>query len=318
MSSNKVPDYSNRVVAEVRPMDAVDLERILELRESVRWSADPAAFELLRGFDGARWAVAATESGQLVGMIGAVPFGGIGVICHLAVHGSVRRRGIGNRLAEWAVWYLTSRGASTVRLESTPEAEGLYRSLGFRAVARRALYRDGGGGTGQKRARSLLRESAGDEYEVSPLVIGDLAEVYGLDLWSFGADRSDLLQAILRLHPGWGMAARDAGGRMVGYLIQTTTRAGCRFGPFMAAEAAVARALLSRALKDSGTATGTRGPPARSPELLVPGGPEGRFARELLEEFGFVGAPDRLRMELGEPAEPRGLRTYGMTPYLST
>jgi ribosomal protein S18 acetylase RimI-like enzyme len=274
-------------------MSDMDLERILELRESVRWSAGPGAFELLRGFRDARWAVAEAPGGSLVGMVGAVPFGEIGVLCHLAVRRSVRGRGLGRRLAEWAVAYLRSQGARTVRLESTPEAESLYRSLGFRDVARRSFYR-----------LRELRGGGGPEgrYRVSPLVIGDLPELYGLDLWSFGADRSNLLQAILRLHPGWGITARDVSGRMVGYLMRT----GRRLGPFMAANDGVARTLLACALE------------ARRQgelEVMAPGGgPAGR----LLEEFGFAGRPDRLRMELGEKPEPRGLRAYGMTPYLAT
>ena len=39
----------------VRRMTDADLDRILELRSVVRWSADPRAFDLLRGVRGARW-----------------------------------------------------------------------------------------------------------------------------------------------------------------------------------------------------------------------------------------------------------------------
>jgi hypothetical protein len=38
----------------------------------------------------------------------------------------------------------------------------------------------------------------------------------------------------------------------------------------------------------------------------------------LLDEFGFVGREDRLRMELGEAPHAEGLQTYGTTPYLAT
>ena len=51
-------------------------------------------------------------------------------------------------------------------------------------------------------------------------------------------------------------------------------------------------------------------------EIVVPvkEGP----ARGLLNEFGFVGREDRLRMELGEAPHVEGLQTYGTTPYLAT
>jgi hypothetical protein len=65
----------------VRQMGDADLERILELRSIVRWSADPRAFSLLRGVRDARWAVAEAPDGDLAGMVGAVPLGDIGVLC---------------------------------------------------------------------------------------------------------------------------------------------------------------------------------------------------------------------------------------------
>ena len=69
----------------MRPMGDVDLERVRELRSEVRWAADPRAFDLLRGMREARWAVAEASDGALAGMVGAVPLGRIGVLCHHAV-----------------------------------------------------------------------------------------------------------------------------------------------------------------------------------------------------------------------------------------
>jgi hypothetical protein len=55
--------------------------------------------------------------------------------------------------------------------------------------------------------------------------------------------------------------------------------------------------------------------PNRHLEVVVPGE---SLAHDLLEEFGFVGREDRLRMELGEARRTKGLQTYGTTPYLAT
>src|SRR5215216_6167158 len=87
-------------------MDDADLERILELRSIVRWSADPRAFDLLRGVRDARWAVAEAPDGELAGMVGAVPLGDIGVLCHLAVHDGYRGLGLGALLSTGAEAYL--------------------------------------------------------------------------------------------------------------------------------------------------------------------------------------------------------------------
>jgi len=288
----------------VRQMNDADLDRILELRSVVRWSADPRAFDLLRGVRGARWAVAETPGGSLAGMVGAVPLGDVGIICHLAVHDGHRSSGLGTLLSSWAIAYLKSRGAQTVRLYTTRKAEGLYRSLGFEEVAPRTVYRL------EEGARKLRRPARLDGHEVSTLTFGDLPELYGVDLWSSGANRSALILATLKLHPGQGLVARDATGRIKGYLIRSSIGRTARVGPFLASTPDVARLLLTGALQVTGGA----------PVQVTAPGPIDRQAHSLLQEFGFEGKQDRVRMELGEAKPPRrdGLVHYGTTAYLAT
>jgi GNAT superfamily N-acetyltransferase len=288
----------------VRQMTEADLERILELRSIVRWSADPRAFDLLRGVRDARWAVAETPDGDLAGMVGAVPLGDIGILCHLAVHDGYRGIGLGALLSSWAVAYLKSRGAKTVRLYATLRAEALYRSLGFEEVTPRTVYRLEEGPW-----RLRVPEQV-DGHRVETLTFGDLPELYGVDNWSYGADRSALLFATLRLHPGRGLLARDSTGRIKGYLIRSGRGGATRIGPFLASTPDVAHLLLARALVVTG---------GRPVQVTIPG-PSGCQAHSLLQEFGFEGTEDRMRMELGErPAAcPTGLVHYGTTPYLAT
>lgn len=282
-------------------MSSIDLERVRELRSVVRWAADPQAFGLLRGISDARWAVAEAPGGGLAGMVGAVPFGRIGVLCHLAVHDGYRGMGLGAGLTRWAVAYLRSRGAGLIRLYSTLQAERLYRSAGFEPVCRRTVYRLDR--TPGERARGRAWG-----YEVSILTGSDLRELCGVDLWCYGADRSALIQATLDLHPGEGLVARDSTGRIRGYLLQSASPGGTRVGPFMASDTTAARLLLTNALASGdapfeATVTGDGGP-----------------AHGLLRELGFTGRPDRLRMELGEVRDGHqpGLLQYATTPYLAT
>jgi ribosomal protein S18 acetylase RimI-like enzyme len=283
----------------VRQMDDADLERILELRSVVRWSADPRAFDLLRGVRGARWAVAEMPGGTLAGMVGAVPFGDVGILCHLAVHDGHRGFGLGVLLSSWAVTYLKSRGAKTVRLYSTGRAEALYRSLGFKEIASRTVYR-------LEEPRKLRLPAQVDGHRVETLTFGDSPELYGVDRWSYGADRSALIFATLRLHPGQGLVARDSTGAIKGYLIRSSLGRTTRIGPFLASTPNVARLLLAHALSMTG------GAPA---QVTVPTG-----RHPLLQEFGFEGTQDRMRMELGETRADRqaGLVHYGTTAYLAT
>ena len=299
----------------VRRMNDVDLWRILELRETVRWSADPRAFDLLRGMGEARWAVAedgGRSDAGVVGMVGAVPLGDVGILCHLAVDHRYRGLGLGARLTGWAISYLLSRRVKSVRLDSTRDAEGLYRSMGFEPVFARTEYRLEGGalaarlrGDGYRGARGF---SEAEGLRVAPLLFGDLPELCGVDLWSYGADRSALILATLRQYPGWGLLARDASGRVQGYLVRSASGTTVRVGPFMASSPAVARVLLTRALETDG---------GRSVEVSLPAPPESP-AHNLLREFGFVGRRGRLRMELGKSSPTEGLRAYATTPYLAT
>jgi GNAT superfamily N-acetyltransferase len=287
----------------IRQMDDVDLGHVRELRSVVHWAADPRAFDLLRGMRDARWAVAEASENSLVGMVGAVPLGRIGILCHLAVRDDYRKMGLGFRLSSWAVLYLRSRGAEVVRLYSTRWAEGLYRSLGFKAGAPRTVYRL------EEGCHNWVREGT-DGYRVGTLSFEDLPELYGVDRWSYGADRSALIFATLRLHPGGGLVARDSTGRIKGYLVRSSSGRVDRVGPFVASTSGVARLLLSGALRAGG------GSPM---EVTVSGAVESP-AHDLLREFGFKGRRDRLRMELGaeDVVRSTGLEHYGTTPYLAT
>jgi GNAT superfamily N-acetyltransferase len=287
----------------IRLMEDVDLGRVRELRSVVRWAADPRAFDLLRGVRDARWAVAEASDGALAGMVGAVPLGRIGILCHLAVRDDYRKIGLGARLSSWAVLYLRSLGAEVVRLYSTRRAEGLYRSMGFRPDVPRTVYR-----LEAAPVPRPAREEA-DGHRVGTLSFGDLPELYGVDHWTYGADRSALIFATLRLHPGGGLLARDSTDRIQGYLVRSAAGRVTRLGPFVAATPEVARLLLANALHDSG------GAPI---EVTVPGVVESP-AHDLLREFGFEGRKGRLQMELGpEGAIQTGLDHYGTTPYLAT
>lgn len=302
LASNRREASGKRSGLRVRRMEVSDVERVLELRSVVSWAADPRAFDLLRGVRDARWFVAEAPDGGLSGMVGAVPLGSVGILCHLAVHHEYRGLGIGRELSAWAVAYLKGRGTETVRLYATEPAEPIYRALGFRETGRRTAYRLDGP------ARAAAPTGA-DTGRTDTLRFGDLPELYGVDLWGHGADRSPLIFSALGLRFGKGLVSRDAAGRIEGYLILDASDAPVRIGPFAARTPEAAKRLLFRALEAAGDA----------PVRIVAPGPEGCPSHDLLREVGFVGRPDRLRMELGRSVDvPGGLVQYGTTPFVAT
>jgi len=106
-----------------------------------------------------------------------------------------------------------------------------------------------------------------------------------------------------------GLVAKDAAGRIEGYLILDASDHPVRLGPFSAKTADAARRLLLRALEAAGDA----------PVRAIATGPDGCPSHDLFREFGFVGRKDRLRMERGEEAaDPGGLLQYATTPFMAT
>jgi hypothetical protein len=77
------------------------------------------------------------------------------------------------------VAYLKSRGAQVVRLYSTRKAEGPYRSLGFREVAPRTVYR-------LEEPRKLRVPAQLDGHTIGMLTFGDLPELYGVAIGATG------------------------------------------------------------------------------------------------------------------------------------
>lgn len=293
--------------ARLRPMLRADRERLAELEEISHPFSPSRGFGLLRHVRGARWAVAETSKGRITGMVGAVPLGETGILCHLAVHPDHRRRGLGAALSSWAVSYLRNWGAETIRLYSTAQAENLYLSLGFEPVARRSVFSLDPAGRTSGRSREERRAASG--HRVSRLSLRDLPELCALDRRSCGADRAALILSTLRAYPGPGLVARDACDRVSGYLLSSAGGGAVRIGPFAAATPGIARALLSGSL------------PATAPnspvEVVVPD-PTNSPAREVLQGFGFRERQDRLRMELGDPPSQGGFEQYATTPYLAT
>ncbi len=297
---------------DVRPMYGADLKRVSELREAACCSADPRSFGLCRSISGARWAVAEAPGGHLAGIVGAVPLGETGILCHLAVHPDHRGRGLGTALSSWAVSYLRSWGVGTVRLYSTSQAERLHLSMGFEPVTHLGVFRLDG--AAKERAATLCRSReatvhTADGQRVSRLSLKDLPELCGLDRRSCGADRAALILTTLKTYPGPGLVARNASDRISGYLLSSAAGGTISIGPFAAASPAIARALLARVLL--ATRADTR------IEVVVPN-PTGSPAQEVLEGLGFHHRRDRLLMELGEARTRTGFEQYGTTPYLAT
>lgn len=128
----------------IRPMNAGDLDAVTAIEEATfarPWSRQSFQQELERNV-AARYLVA-EKNGQVVGYAGAWIILDESHITNIAITEAERGKGIGRKLTEALMQYLSNLGASYATLEvrvSNERAQHLYKSLGFVSVGKRKRY----------------------------------------------------------------------------------------------------------------------------------------------------------------------------------
>ena len=128
----------------IRPMNAGDLDAVTAIEEATfarPWSRQSFQQELERNV-AARYLVA-EKNGQVVGYAGAWIILDESHITNIAITEAERGKGIGRKLPEALMQYLSNLGASYATLEvrvSNERAQHLYKSLGFVSVGKRKRY----------------------------------------------------------------------------------------------------------------------------------------------------------------------------------
>lgn len=154
--------------------------------------------------------VVAETDGIIVGTGCAIayPDAGFGWVGVIATEPGYERRGIGRLVTEHVAEILRRHGCAAV-LDASLSGGPLYESMGFVDH-------------GLTRVLSIDVASdpaAGAAAPVRSITSADLADVAAFDREVFGADRSRLLEILVRTFPGRTGLVRDAGGVVVGYVI---------------------------------------------------------------------------------------------------
>ncbi|MBR6028661.1 MAG: ribosomal protein S18-alanine N-acetyltransferase [Clostridia bacterium] len=138
---------SNEPVIRRMTMDDLPAVDAIEKATFARpWPESAYAHELQKN-PAARYLVAETD-GKVAGFAGAWIIIDESHITNIAVAEAARGQGIGRKLTEALLQYLSNLGAAYTTLEvreSNAAAIGLYRSLGFQAVGRRKRYYEDNG-----------------------------------------------------------------------------------------------------------------------------------------------------------------------------
>ncbi|AEJ43993.1 GNAT family N-acetyltransferase [Alicyclobacillus acidocaldarius] len=191
--------------------------------ESVGWRLDPAEIDLLFAAGGA-WG--AYVDGHLAGVASVYRYGQrLAWLGNVAVLPDVQRRGIGSKLIDHVLrQFEGAAGAVPVGLVARKELAPLYARFGFRPVGEVVRL-----GTNRVLVHHLPQEPLGVEGQ------GDawLEDVRRLDEHAFGADRSELLQRVMRAADKV-IAVCDDAGKAQGMGVALPSETGMRVGPILA------------------------------------------------------------------------------------
>ncbi len=260
----------------VRPMQAADLERVDDV---LRAAFDrPASF-----LDHARLTCrlqpdgvfVAERAGAIVGTVGAVDYGEVVYVGLMAVTPAEQGRGIGRLLMEHLLTWVDRRGGVAVLLDATDRGALLYETLGFADDSAAYLYVGPSAMALHGNALPCGQQTPTGGASMRLAAPADLDELAAFDAPRFGADRRKLLAALLVEQGEPCLVARDALGRVAGYLFVR----GAVLGPWVADDAEVAEVLLIRARSMRDTASG------EGAQVMLPRSNEA--ARSLLLVHGF-------------------------------
>ena len=147
--STAAPEEKETANVRIRRMRMRDVDAVAAIEEATfarPWSRESFRQELERN-KAARYLVA-EKNGQVVGYAGAWIIIDESHITNIAVTEEERGRGIGRKLTEALMQYISNLGAAYATLEvrvSNERAQNLYRSLGFVSVGKRKRYYEDNG-----------------------------------------------------------------------------------------------------------------------------------------------------------------------------
>ena len=134
------------VIRRMKPEDVDEVAAIEQATFARPWSRESFRQEMERN-KAARYLVAVRE-GKIIGYAGAWIILDESHITNIAVTEAERGKGIGRRLTEALMQYISNLGAAYATLEvrvSNERAQHLYKSLGFVSVGKRKRYYEDNG-----------------------------------------------------------------------------------------------------------------------------------------------------------------------------
>lgn len=216
-----------------------DIADALALSVEAGWNQIAADWRIFLELGEAYGLTAEDEGGRLIASAAILPHGDrFGWISMVLVTAARQRRGLASWLLRHSIEALEARRLVPL-LDATPAGRAVYLGLGFEDCwsLRRLVLRQ------PPRAGA---EAVPEGVLVRPLKEEDWAPAIAYDRAAFGAERGTLLRRLAKRLPPAALIA-ERGGEIAGVLLGRDGRVMSQLGPLVAADDAVARALLGRA-----------------------------------------------------------------------
>ena len=184
----------------------------------------------------------AEYDGRVAGVVCGNDYGTSAYVSLMGVDPALQRRGIGSALMTALIAWCDERGFRDVRLDATDAGAPLYERFGFVDFGATIVFERGDTTERERSAERLRAEEPPPRARIAAATERDVAAIARIDAVAFGADRSPMLEPLLAAH-GALLASNERG-----YVVVQRSLPYARIGPWIAADAGIARELLEAAL----------------------------------------------------------------------
>jgi GNAT superfamily N-acetyltransferase len=219
---------------EVRLLSESDIPAAMRLKEAAGWNQTEADWRRLLSLE-PNGCFAAVKDGRLVGTTTTTTYDELAWIGMVLVDPEHRRQGIASQLMNVALEYLSGR-VETIKLDATALGQPVYQRFGFEVESEVERWTGTAGSTGDE---SQSRVS---------LELNVVRELLELDRVAFNADRSKLLEALIKDACVPPVLFRAADGALRGYALARSGTRKTYVGPVVAKEPELIDTLLDEML----------------------------------------------------------------------
>lgn len=262
---------------QIRVLTESDIPAAMRLKEAAGWNQTENDWRLLLEL-APEGCFTATLAGEVVGTTTTTVYDKeLAWIGMVLVHPDHRRLGIATKLLETALDYLHPK-VSAIKLDATAAGRAVYEKLGFRVES-----------TIERWARDVEVPNRALPVRMSALDVETLDELVALDGRVFAADRSQIIESLLKLAVAAPVLERAEDGSLIGYALSRNGSNAPYIGPVVMTDPRRIGPLLDGILR-----------PLKEQRVYIDLNTRFSDGQSVLRERGFAKQRELVRMSKGD------------------